>query len=75
MACRGQRLAWHLGVHSNLCAPSPLLLQLPAEGLCHVLLLVLADTTELTLLFWTCKSFALALLSTDAFQGTTNSEE
>ena len=27
------------------------------------------------MLFWTCKSFALAVLSMDAFQGATNSEE
>ena len=70
-----RRLAWHFGVHSDRCAPLPLLLRVPAEVLCHVLLLVHADATGLALLFWTCKSFALALLSVDAFRGTTASGE
>ena len=70
-----QHLAWRFGVHSDRCAPLPPLLRLPAEVLCHVLLSVYADATGLASLFWTCRSFALAVLSADAFQGTTASEE
>ena len=70
-----QHLARLFGVHSDRCAPLPPLLRLPAEVLCHMLLSVYADATGLASLFWTCRSFALAVLSADAFQGTTASEE
>ena len=69
-----QHLACHFGVHSDRCAPLPPLLRLPAEVLCHVLS-VYVDAIGLASLFWTCRSFALAVLSADAFQGTTASEE